>query len=127
MLTDKIKIEFAKFMCKYHHRLLPPSFNNYFTKLDAIHYYNTRQNVTSKFFQPFIASEAGKTSLQHFGLKNGKTFSKNLSTAPFLLSKNTLNLLPSPNMYKNTFSHSILFYLQQIINLIHMSPLKLIL
>ena len=46
----------------------------------------------------------------------------------FLLSKNTLNLLQSPNMYKITFSHSILSFLQQIIiNLIQLSPLQLIL
>ena len=71
MLTDMIKIEFAKFMFKYNNRLLPPSFNNYFMKLDVglIHYYNTRQKVTSEFFQPFIASETGKKSLQHIGLK----------------------------------------------------------
>ena len=62
MLTDMIKIELAKFMFKYNNRLLPPSFNNYFTKLDVIHHYNTRQKVTSEFFQPFIASETGKKS-----------------------------------------------------------------
>ena len=62
MLADMIKIECAKFMFKYNNRLLPPSFNSYFTKLDVIHHYNTRQDVTSEFFQPFIASETGEKS-----------------------------------------------------------------
>ena len=86
ILTDMIKIEFAKFMYKYNNHLLPPSFHNYFTKLDVIHHYNTRQQLTSKVLQPFIASETGKKSLQHIGkksLKYGKTFPKNFSTAPF--------------------------------------------
>ena len=69
MLTDMIKIEFAKFMFKCNNRLLPPSFNNYFTKLDVMHHCNSRQKVTSEFFQPFIASETGKKSLQHIGVK----------------------------------------------------------
>ena len=127
ILTDMIKIEFAKFMFKYNNRLLPPSFNNSFTKLDVIHHYNTRQKATSEFFQPFIASETGKKSLQHIGLITWKNIPEEFKHCSFLLSKNTLNLLPSPNMYEITFSHSILSCLQQIINFIQMSPLKLIL
>ena len=69
MLTDMIKIEFAKFMFKCNNRLLPPSFNNYFMKLDVMHHCNSRQKVTSEFFQPFIASETDKKSLQHIGVK----------------------------------------------------------
>ena len=83
MLTDMIKIELAKFMFKYNNRLLPPSFNNYFTKLDVIHHYNTRQKVTSEFFQPFIASEAGKKSLQHIGLKIWKNIPEEFKHCSF--------------------------------------------
>ena len=81
MLTEVIKIEFAKFMFKYtvitacYH---VPSFHNHFTKLGIIHHHNTRLKVTSEFFQPFIASETGKKSLQHIGLKIWITFLKNL-------------------------------------------------
>ena len=70
-------------MFKYNNRLLPPSFNNYFTKLDVIHHYNTRQKVTSEFFQPFIASETGKKSLQHIGLKIYKNIPKEFKPCSF--------------------------------------------
>ena len=108
MLTDMIKIEFAKFMFKYNNRLLPPSYNNYFTKLDIIHRYNTRQKVTSEFFQPFIASETGKKSFQLIGLKIWKNILEEFKLCSFS-SKNTLPRLPSPNMYEITFS--TIFYL----------------
>ena len=83
MLTDMINIEFAKFMFKYNNRLLPPSFNNYFTKLDVIHHYNTRQKGTSEFFQPFIASETGKKSLQYIGLKIWKNIPEEFKYCSF--------------------------------------------
>ena len=127
MITDTIKIEFAKIMFKYNNRLLPPSFNNYFTKLDEVHHYNTRQKVTSEFFQPFVALETGKKSFQHIGLKIWKNIPEEFEHCSFSSFKKYVNLLPSPNIYKITFSHSILSFLQQIINIIQMSPLKLIL
>ena len=87
MLTDMIEIEYAKFMFKYNNRLLPPSSNNYFTKLDVIHYYNTRQKVTSEFFQPFFASETGKKSLQHIGLKICKNIPEEFRHSSFSFKK----------------------------------------
>ena len=83
MLTDMIKLEFTKFMFKYNNRLLPPSFNIYFTKLDVIHRYNTRQKVTSEIFQPFITSETGKKSFQHIGLKIWKNIPEEFKHCSF--------------------------------------------
>ena len=70
-------------MLKYNNRLLPPSFNNYFTKLNVIHHYNTRQKVTSEFFQPSIASETGKKFLQHIGLKIWKNIPEEFKHCSF--------------------------------------------
>ena len=37
-----INMEIAKFMFKFNNQMLPEFFNNYFTKLDNVHNYNTR-------------------------------------------------------------------------------------
>ena len=66
-----------------HFCLLPPSFNNYFTKLDVIHHYNTIQKVISEFFQPFFASETGKNSLQHIRLKIWKNIPEEFKHCSF--------------------------------------------
>ena len=43
-------MEFAKFLCKFKNQMLPHFFNNYFTKLDDVHGYNTRRKTPVKFF-----------------------------------------------------------------------------
>ena len=40
--------------------MLPDFFNNYFTKLDNVHIYNTRQKTRVEFFQYSAASESGE-------------------------------------------------------------------
>ena len=49
-LEDMINMEFAKFMYKFNNKMLPESFNNYFTKLDDVHKYKTRQKHRNEFF-----------------------------------------------------------------------------
>ena len=49
-LEDMINMEIAKFMFKFYNKMLPNSFDSYFTKLDSIHSYNTRQKSTNEFF-----------------------------------------------------------------------------
>jgi len=39
---------------------LPSSFNNYFTKVEKIHSYNTRQNDSGGYFHQLFSTEAGR-------------------------------------------------------------------
>ena len=48
-LDDMIKMEFAKFAYKVSNKKLPNSFDNYFTDLEYIHNYNTRQKDCNDF------------------------------------------------------------------------------
>ena len=64
-LENMINMEFAKFMYKVNNKMLPESFNNYFTKLDDVHKYKTRQKHRNEFFQLYIASKTGQKSLRH--------------------------------------------------------------
>ena len=43
-------MEIAKFRFKFNNQMLPDFFNNYFTKLDNVHIYNTRQKNRAEFF-----------------------------------------------------------------------------
>ena len=64
-----IAMEYAKFIFKFNNHMLPDSFNNYFTKFDRVHKYNTKQKERSKYFQFRIFSESGRKTLHHICLK----------------------------------------------------------
>ena len=53
-------MEFAKFMFKFNNKMLPESFDCYFTKLDNIHQHNTRQKHRNEYYQFHTSSESGK-------------------------------------------------------------------
>ena len=55
-----INMEIAKFMIKFYNKMLPNSFDSYFTKLNSIHSYNTRQKSTNEFFHYRARTEMGK-------------------------------------------------------------------
>ena len=40
-IFDLVTFHIASFMYKFHHRLLPSAFDNFFTPIDRIHNYNT--------------------------------------------------------------------------------------
>ena len=64
-LRDMIDMEFAKFVFKFKHNLLPSSFKNYFVKLDCIYKYNTRQQSVVGYYHHSISSEFGRKRLQY--------------------------------------------------------------
>jgi len=53
-LAEVYKLEFGKFMYQLHHRQLPQSFYDRFTKINDIHKYSTRQKYNSVYFKPQI-------------------------------------------------------------------------
>ena len=56
-------------MFKFYNKMLPNSFDSYFTKLDSIHSYNIRQKHTNEFFYYRARTEMGKKKLHHICLK----------------------------------------------------------
>ena len=71
-----INMEIAKFTFKFYSKMLPKSFNFYFTKLDSIHSNNTRQKSTNQFFYYRARTEMGKKKLHHICLKVWKNIPK---------------------------------------------------
>ena len=59
-----INMEIAMFMFKFCNKILTNPFDSYFTKLDSLHSYNTRQKSTNEFFYYRARTETEKkTSL----------------------------------------------------------------
>ena len=50
-LDDMTNMEFAKFMFKFNNKMLPESFDCYFTKLDNIRKHNTTQKHRNQYYQ----------------------------------------------------------------------------
>ena len=95
-LSDLSKLEYAKFMYKFENNSLPIFFNNYFTKLDSIHSYNTRQKKQNRYFFPRFSTNFGKNTLHYLGLQTWSKIPpeiKNLSYIGFKkkLKKHLLN------------------------------------
>ena len=53
----------------FNNQMLPDFFNTFFTKLDNVHNYNTRQKNRAEFFQYSVASESRMKTLHHIGIK----------------------------------------------------------
>ena len=64
-----IAMEYAKFIFKFNNHMLPDSFNCYFTKLENVHKYNTKQKQCNEYFQLGISSESGRKTLHHICLQ----------------------------------------------------------
>ena len=68
-LDDMIAMEYAKFIFKLNNYMLPDSFNYYFTKLENVHKYNTKQKRRNEYFQRRISSESGRKTLYQICLQ----------------------------------------------------------
>ena len=101
-----INIEIAKFMFKFNNQIHPDFFNNYFTKLDNVHYYNTREKTQAEFFQYSVASESKRKFLHHIGLKVWKNVLKDFRHCPFPTFKKYFNT----NIRLNYECFEIVFY-----------------
>ena len=69
-------MEIANFMLKFNNQMLPDFFNNYFTKLDYVHNYNTRQKTRVEIFRYTVASELSRKTLSYRFLKVRKNVPK---------------------------------------------------
>ena len=53
-------MKIAKFMFRFKTKMLPISFDNYFTNLSEIHKHNTRQKAKSGYYHHSFNSEFGR-------------------------------------------------------------------
>ena len=82
-LDDIFKLTVAKFMHRYHHNNLPPSFDNFFPLAQPNHGYNTRSTVTLSFQALHCKKASTERSIRYKGPKlweeipiNFRNFSK---------------------------------------------------
>ena len=65
--------------------MVPDSFNYryYFTKLESVHNYNTKQKQRNEYFQFHISSESGRKTLHHIYLRVWKNVPTKFPHCPF--------------------------------------------
>ena len=80
---DMIAMEYAKFIIKFNNQMLPDSFNYYFTTLENVHKYNTKQKQRNEYFQFRIFSESGGKTLHHICQKVWKNVPTKFCYCPF--------------------------------------------
>ena len=66
-IQETFKLELGKFMFKYSKGLLPPKFNQYFTRTNTVHTHNTR-HAKKNYFLPRKEKTKGQKSLQYAGV-----------------------------------------------------------
>ena len=62
-------MEIANLLFKFKNKMLPISFDNYFTNLSKIHKYNTRRKAKSGYYHHSFSSKFGRQQLNHECLK----------------------------------------------------------
>ena len=70
-----VKIEIAEFTFRFKVKILPISFDHYFTNLSKIHKYNTRQKAKSGYYHYSFNSKFGRKRLNQECLKLWKLIS----------------------------------------------------
>ena len=66
-LQDIHTLHTALFMYKYHHHLLPTSFDNYFVLSSLVHDHHTRTSIRNNYFLPTVKTNIRKFSIKFVG------------------------------------------------------------
>ena len=77
-LTDLIYFQTAIFMYKFHHRMLPSLFDNYFTEISKTHNYSTRLSQKKSYCLPKIRTNYGIYNIRYQGPKVWNSINKTL-------------------------------------------------
>ena len=59
-LEDMLAMEYAKFLHRFSHNMLPDYFKNYLDDLGTVHQHNTRQKPKKTFFTLMLALSGAK-------------------------------------------------------------------
>ena len=91
---DLVKFITAVFMYKFHKKLLPSAFSDFFTPVRSIHNYNTRLVSKSSFARPISHTNYGIFSIRFQGPKIWNSIDESLkSTSLAVFKKKLKNLL----------------------------------
>ena len=77
-LTDLITFHVSLFMFKFHNRLLPAVFDNYFISTSKVHNYNTRLSSQLACSLPRVRTNYGKFNIKFSGSKVWNSLSSDL-------------------------------------------------
>ena len=94
-------MEYAKFIFKFNNHMLPDSFNCYFTKLENVHKYNTKQKQRNEYFQFCISSESRTKTLHYICLQVWKNVRTKFRHCPFSTFKKFFKSNIVSNYYTN--------------------------
>ena len=98
-INDLYKLETAKFMHQFSDKLLPASFEKYFTRTTFVHCHSTRTSERNDYFLPHFSTSRLQHSIRFSGVKiwnsNPSKF-KNLSLKKFI-SEYKLHLINQYN------------------------------
>ena len=89
-LHDIIFFHTACFMYKFSKSSLPNTFDNFFTRINTRHSYNTRLSSKSSFALPNIRTNYGKFNITFFGPKVWNQVKESIKTLSFQSFKREL-------------------------------------
>ena len=76
-IFDLVTFHIASFMYKFHHRLLPSAFDNFFTPIDRIHNYNTGLASKQSYYLPKARTNYGLFNIRFQGTKIWNSMDEN--------------------------------------------------
>ena len=68
-ISDLVTYLIAIYMYKFHNQLLPGVLVSFFTKVDAVHSYNTRHSAKQTYYSPKARTNYGKFNIRFQGPK----------------------------------------------------------
>ena len=90
-LEDVLAMEYAKFLHRFSHNMLPDYFKNCLDDLGTVHQHNTRQKAKKNFFDTYTGTEWGKKRLQRAALEVWEKLPLELKNCSYFKFKNMNN------------------------------------
>ena len=82
-LSDLVTLHIALFMHKFHNKLLPSYFDNFFNPVLSIHNYNTRSAANQSYYLPRARTNYGIFNIRFQGPKVWNSLGKDIKSNPF--------------------------------------------
>ena len=82
-LSDLVTLHIALFMHKFHNKLLPSYFDNFFNPVLSIHNYNTQSAANQSYYLPRARTNYGIFNIRFQGPKVWNSLGKDIKSNPF--------------------------------------------
>ena len=89
-LSDLVTLYVSIFMHKFHQKLLPSVFDNFFADVRDLHTYNTRFAAKHSYYFPKVRTNFGKFSIRYQGPKVWNSLEKNIKSYSMSLFKKNM-------------------------------------